>query len=76
MMCNSFPLLISLGWPMSPEENVLLRAHRLLAESIEIGQQCAEFYQRQAEAEQAQGHTTRDAAILSDEEFTPSGDKR
>ena len=32
---------------MKPEEDILIRAQRLLAESAALGRQCAAFYERQ-----------------------------
>lgn len=57
---------------MKPEEDILLRARRLLAEAAALGQQCAEFYARQDKAEQALADASRDAAILSSEDVLPS----
>jgi hypothetical protein len=54
-MCNSCRLLMGLSWPMKPEEHILIRAQRLLAESAELGRQCAEFYERQDQAESSLG---------------------
>jgi hypothetical protein len=59
---------------MHPEENVLLRAHRLLPESTEIGRQCTEFYERQDQAEQARGQLVREMVSSDTQEFTLSGD--
>jgi hypothetical protein len=53
---------------MKSEENVTFRAHRLLAESTELGRQCAEFYERQNEAEPSLGELTGDVAVLGREE--------
>lgn len=36
---------------MNPDEDLIFTAQRLLTESMEVGRQCAEFYERENELE-------------------------
>jgi len=55
---------------MQPEDDILLRAQRLLAESAELGRQCAEFYERQAAAEPRPGKSFRTVVSTDPQEPT------
>ncbi|UQN08628.1 hypothetical protein [Deinococcus sp. QL22] len=49
---------------MNSHEDVLLRAHRLLAESVELGRQCAEFYEREHKPDGLMDEATAHAALF------------